>query len=34
MEDKLLNFEEFLTEKAKPSAGLTKKQKTALEEWT
>lgn len=28
MKDKLLNFEEFLTEKAKPSAGLTKKQKS------
>ena len=28
MENKLLNFEEFLTEKAKPSAGLTKKQKS------
>ena len=28
MDNKLLNFEEFLTEKAKPSAGLTKKQKS------
>jgi hypothetical protein len=30
MNNKLLNFKEFLTEKAKPSAGLTKKQKSAV----
>lgn len=30
MENKLLNFEEFLNEKAKPSAGLTKKEKSAV----
>ena len=28
--DKLLNFDEYLTEKAKPSSGLTKKEKSDI----
>ena len=30
MDNKILNFDEFLVEKKKPSAGLTKKQKSSI----